>query len=99
MTIKFQKIIRWIPFFNLITVLCALVLLIKKRLYGVSTKKLVKVFVLVALLTLPETFIKLFWHYEWLWKGVHYSCFYFQLYFISSFGIEIQEEVIKNEKR
>ena len=99
MTIKFQKIIRWIPLVNLLTVFCALVILIKKHLYSIPIKPLVKVFVLVALLTLPKTFVEHFFHYEWLLMEVHYLSVYFQLYFISSFGIEIQEEVMKNEKK
>ena len=97
MTIPFQKIIRWIPIINLSTVVYTLFFLWKKG-KMLPVAPFVKMAVLAALIAVPEMLIQHFLDVVWLESLIYYVVSYFQMFVFSSFGIWVQEDILKNHE-
>lgn len=91
MTIKFQKMIRWIPFFNLLPFFYGITVYCKKgNVY--PFKSFFLTFCIIILIALPEIFIDTYVPIAWLQYVVGNICRYFHLFVIASYGIWLQAD-------
>ena len=89
MSIKFQKIIRWIPYFNLLSFFYGLVYLFRNG-KKISMKAFLAVFGILLLITIPEILVNSYIPIVWIQNFIGIITRYFHSIVFSSFGIWMQ---------
>lgn len=99
MSIKTQKLLRFIPLINLFTVFCWICLCLKKRVsVTMNIKYLLLWFGTAILVTIPEILIDKFCGIHIFVVITDYISMYVHMFIISHIAVKAQEKILENNK-
>ncbi len=100
MSMETQKILRFIPIINMITMFCWIGLCFKKSIRQLDYfKSLLKMFAYLLLITVVRIAISFIFKNEFLDQIVFYISIYFYFFSISWVSVQAQEKILSAEKK